>query len=127
MLKTRIMSGAFLTYKNEVLLMHRNPDRKIAPGVWAPIGGHIEPHEINNPMTGCLREIEEETGICAENIIDLTLRYITVRRFENEIRMVFTYTGEVAEKYDLPKSDEGVLCWIDYEKMTDLPMMFSMK
>jgi len=48
-MKTRIMSSAFLLHNNEVLLMHRDSGRKIAPNMWAAVGGHIEPHEINSP------------------------------------------------------------------------------
>jgi len=121
------MSGAFLCYGNEVLLMHRNPDRKVAPDMWAPVGGHIESDEIDDPKTACLREIEEETGIPAERITNLNLRYITTRKFEDEIRIVFIYTGKVSEKCDLPKSDEGVLYWVDFESLSELPMTFSMK
>jgi len=121
------MSGAFLCYENEVLLMHRNPDRKIAPDMWAPVGGHIEPGEINNPLAACLREIAEETGIRAENIKNLNLRYITTRKVEDEIRFVFFFMGEVAEKYDLPACEEGVLHWIDFELLPELHMPFSTK
>jgi len=126
-MKTRTMTGAFLCYGNEVLLMHRNPDRKIAPDMWAPVGGHIEPDEIDDPKAACLREIEEETGIRAENIKNLNLRYITTRKFEDEIRFVFFFMGEVAEKYDLPVCGEGVLHWMDFESLPELHMPFSTK
>lgn len=48
--------------------MKRAPGRAIAPGVWSCVGGHIEPNELNNPLSTCLREVFEETGGVAENI-----------------------------------------------------------
>jgi ADP-ribose pyrophosphatase YjhB (NUDIX family) len=37
--------------------MKRSMAKKIAPGKWAPIGGHIEEGEMSAPERACLREI----------------------------------------------------------------------
>lgn len=41
--------------------MHRrSPDRRLLPGTWDIVGGHVEPGE--SPEAALAREIEEETG-----------------------------------------------------------------
>jgi 8-oxo-dGTP diphosphatase len=107
-------AGAFLKNKGYYLLMKRSKERKIAPNVWSCIGGHMETYELNDPMETCLREIKEETGIAKENIYNLKLRYIIIRRYKNIIRQNYIYFGET-DKNDLINTDEGTLHWI-FEK-----------
>ncbi|NOU93485.1 NUDIX domain-containing protein [Paenibacillus sp. LMG 31456] len=76
MIKVRTMTGAFLFNGDAVLMLKRSENKKIAPGLWACIGGHVEPNEMSHPETSCLREISEETGITEEQVDDLRLRYI---------------------------------------------------
>ena len=57
--------AAFLRNNDEYLLMERANNRKINPGFWSGVGGHVEPHEINDPLSACYREIEEEAGMIA--------------------------------------------------------------
>jgi len=78
-MNTKLMAGAFLKYNDKVLIMRRGTHKKLNPGLWAPVGGHLEPEEINAPAEACLREIEEETKIRLDNIMDFRLKYIIVR------------------------------------------------
>ncbi|QHQ60211.1 NUDIX domain-containing protein [Anaerocolumna sedimenticola] len=66
MIKLRNMATAYLMNRNEFLLMKRAAGRNLAPGLWAGVGGHLEPEELNSPKEACLREIYEETGITQE-------------------------------------------------------------
>ena len=100
--------AAFLKNNDNYLLMKRADNRKIAPGVWSGIGGHIEPHEINDPLTACYREIEEEAGIIKAEIASLELFYIITRRSKNEIRQSYIYFGETTAT-NVTQSDEGEL------------------
>jgi 8-oxo-dGTP diphosphatase len=104
-------AAAFLKRGNSYLLMKRATNRKIAPGIWSGVGGHLERDELNDPQTACQREVWEETGITAEHITDLTLRYIIIRRYRDTIRQTYIYFGETdADPADL--TDEGKLYWI---------------
>jgi len=132
----RLMVGAFLICQNKVLLMKRNMDKKIAPGLWSCIGGHLEPEELRNPrkidhISAIYREIKEEAGISQAEILDLNLRYIATRidYTENEIRMVYYYFGKVGREFEPPYCNEGVLRWVDIniKDIIDLPMSFSVK
>ena len=72
--------AAFLENNNQYLLMKCAINRKINPGYWSGVGGHIEKHEINDPLAACYREIEEESGITRDKIVSLDLMYIITRR-----------------------------------------------
>jgi 8-oxo-dGTP diphosphatase len=111
-------AGAFLKHNGYYLLMKRSAERKIAPNVWSCIGGKMETCEINDPLGTCLREIKEETGIPKENIYNLKLRYIIIRRYKNIIRQNYIYFGET-DKNDLIKTDEGTLHWISEEELLE--------
>jgi 8-oxo-dGTP diphosphatase len=103
--------AAFLRNDDKYLLMKRADNRKINPGFWSGVGGHIEPHEINNPLSACYREIEEESGIYRDKIASLDLLYIITRRSKSEIRQNYIYFGKTNIS-DVIQTDEGVLFWI---------------
>ena len=113
-------AAAFLRRNGDYLLMKRAPDRKIAPNVWSAVGGHMERDELNDPKAACVREIQEETGISAEQIRDLTLRYVIIRRHRDTIRQTYVYFGETDAEF-IDKTDEGKLHWIPERELTDRP------
>jgi 8-oxo-dGTP diphosphatase len=107
---------AFLKRGDEYLLMKRAKNRKIAPGVWSSVGGKLETLELNDPQAACLREVEEETGITADKICNLTLRYIIVRRYRDTIRQTYIYFGETDAEPSIT-TDEGELYWIPQNEL----------
>ena len=119
----RIASTAFLFNLNKILLIKRSINKKVAPGLWSGIGGHAEPFELNNPLATCFREVYEETGIEENDIKDLNLRYIILRKCEseNEIRLSYIFFGNT-NCIDVKDTSEGELFWIDKEKVLDLKM-----
>ena len=120
-MNTRVFAGAFLRCGDEVLLMKRSETKKIAPGLWAGVGGHLEPHEIHSPITACLREIEEETGILPAQIERLDLRYFALCKSET-LDSVYYFTGVLSEKPTLRETDEGSLHWVDVTAGADYQM-----
>jgi 8-oxo-dGTP diphosphatase len=98
--------------------MKRADNRKVAPGVWSAVGGHMERDELNDPQSACLREIEEETGINAAQIRNLTLRYIIMRRFHDVIRQTYIYFGETDAEPNVT-TNEGELHWIPENELFD--------
>jgi 8-oxo-dGTP pyrophosphatase MutT (NUDIX family) len=61
-------SGAATEFRRglEILLMRRSPGR-ILPGLWQCVSGSLEPDE--SPAEGALRELAEETGLAANEIL----------------------------------------------------------
>jgi 8-oxo-dGTP diphosphatase len=121
------MVGAFLTYNNKVLLIHRSETKKLAPGMWSCIGGHMEPNELNSPLETCYREVEEETGISKELLSNLQLKYITIRNTGDEIRSGYYFIGSMTNDYGLSDCNEGTLHWVDLAEVSKKPMTFSIK
>jgi len=124
---TRITAGAFLICGNKVLLMKRGLHKKMGPGMWAGIGGHMEMGDITDPralnlIETCYREVEEESGIAKKDIFNLKLRYIAVRKLDTEVRFHHFFMGEVAEEMPLPKCEEGELHWMDINDVCNLQM-----
>ena len=116
MITTRNMAVAFLINNDDFLLLKRSESRKFAPGVWAGVGGHIEPEEINAPYAACTREIFEETGISEEDIEGLRLHYILIRRSADEIRISYVFFGHTNTRVIID-SDEGKLSWIQKDDL----------
>lgn len=121
MIKMRIMTGAYLFNDNKLLMLKRCKDRALASNLWTGIGGHVEAHEHNNPEESCLREILEETGIRRNQIEQLKLRYIVMRRSKDEIRQHYIYFGSTSQ-INFTDSNEGTLHWIDQSKVLNLEM-----
>ena len=111
MIRLRNAVTAFLRNNGKYLLLKRADTREIAPGVWSGVGGHVEPNEINDPLTACYREAEEETGITRDDIESLELLYILTRRSKDEIRQIYIYFGDT-NKTEVKQTEEGVLYWV---------------
>lgn len=119
MLKLRTMVTAFIFHEGKVLFIKRAMDRKLMPGGWAPIGGHIEPEELNDPQKACIREIYEETGLDSEDLSPLQLKYIMHRRKDNEIRIQYVFFCQ-SRKSSVSHNEEGELFWMDPEQVFEM-------
>src|SRR4051794_20615725 len=97
----------FITHGSDVLLMKRSENRRVFPGRYNGIGGHLERDE--DPLAGARREIIEETGL---DVIDLRLRGITnVDAGQAVGIMLFTFTA-IATSREVIDCDEGTLHWV---------------
>jgi 8-oxo-dGTP diphosphatase len=124
-LRTRMLATAILFHGNDMLMMKRSPRRTLSPGMWAAVGGHLEPEEINDPRAAVLREIYEETGLEAHEIEQLHLQYILIRLNHMEVRQQFIYTARTTRR-NVSQTDEGELHWIPREQVLqrDIPFIF---
>ena len=118
-IRTRLLATAFLMNEGHVLLMRRARNARLFPGWWAPIGGHLEAGEMNDPRTTCLREIREETGLTGNHLVGLSLRYVVHRQRESEIRTQYVYFGSTRTR-NVSSNAEGELCWVQMETAPSL-------
>lgn len=118
---TRQMVVAFLERPSGILMLHRAPQARLFPGMWAGVGGHIEPHEVNDPKASIEREILEETGLSPEDVTGLRLQAVILRLRADEIRQQYVYIG--ATDKDVPDAcPEGQLHWVPRPNLLVLPM-----
>ena len=110
-IQLRQMATVFLSNGSDWLLMKRADTRALAPGMWAGVGGHLEPAEVSQPEICALRETEEETGIHRSQIRNLRLQAILHRRRDHEIRLQYLYVGQV-ENREFRNTEEGILHWV---------------
>lgn len=118
MIMLKNYTAAFLEHSGKILLMHRAENRDLNPSIWSGVGGKMEEVEINDPYSCCLREIQEESGIKAKEIHDLTLRYIIIRQHKSVIRQSYIFFGKVKTDKVID-TDEGTLHWIPKDKLLD--------
>lgn len=124
----RNMTSVYLRRGNQYLLLYRQGGRVANNLYTGAAGGHFEPHELNDPYACILREMQEELGLTPERLRNFSLRYVTLRYMEKEIRQNYYFFAEVDG--DLPEglcSNEGKLEWFPEEALQTLPMPFTAK
>ena len=110
----------FLTRGDEILLMKRSAKKRIFPGRYNGLGGHLERDE--DPLAGALRELAEEAGLPPQH---LELRAIThIDAGGPHGVLVFVFCGECATR-DLPirQSEEGELSWLPISQLSELDLV----
>ena len=122
-MKLRNMTGIYLTCKGQMLLLYRQNGRVVSDKWVASAGGHFEDFELNDPKACVLRELNEELGLCEEDIRNLKMRYIALRNTKGEIRQNYYFFADLDEsKYGLFESCEGKCKWVDIDKVPDYEM-----
>lgn len=124
--KLRNMTSVYLTGEKGILCLYRVGSRVANNKYIGSAGGHFEPEELNDPEKCVLREMEEELGLHRSDIDGLTLRYITIRYTNGEIRQNYYFFARLREERTLT-STEGTLRWVPYEEIPDLEMPVSAK
>ncbi len=103
--------------QGRTLMLHRiKKANDMHAGKWNGLGGKLEPGET--PEECAIREVREESGL---HIIDPVLRGIITFPQFNQGDDWYTYIF-VANRYrgELIDSNEGVLAWVDNDKLFDL-------
>lgn len=118
----RPMTAIYITCGEKILLLYRIGSRVVGNSYTGSAGGHIEPEEYRTPEACVLRELQEETGLTADALDHIRLRYITMRRKDGEIRQNYYYFAELKDGACVNDSNEGRLEWHDMNKLDALPM-----
>jgi 8-oxo-dGTP diphosphatase len=108
----------FITHGDDILLLKRGQHKRVYPGRYNGVGGHIERDE--DPLSGAIREIQEETGLDVSHV-----RFcgaIHVDAGQNNGIIVFVFRAEAASRAFFD-SDEGVLEWVPRCRVHTLPLV----
>lgn len=111
-----------------MLLLFRQGGR-VVNNVWiGSAGGHFETFELNDARACVLRELKEELGLDKDDLENLTLRYVTLRKTKGEIRQNYYFFAQLSSEADEHfVSNEGITRWFAYSELSDLEMPYSAK
>ncbi len=124
----RNMTAIYLFKGDKVLLLFKQGGR-VVNNVWTgSAGGHFEESELNDPRACVLREMNEELGLCENDIQNLSLRYVTLRWTKGEIRQNYYFFANLKESInDDLVSSEGNLKWFSVKEIGNLEMPYTAK
>lgn len=126
--KLRNMTAIYLLKGDKVLLLFRQGG-KVVNEVWTgSAGGHFEEYELNDAKACVLRELNEELGLCENDIENLSLRYVTLRSTKGEIRQNYYFFADLKEDVDDNlNSNEGKTKWFSLDEIGGLEMPYTAK
>ena len=110
-------SLCYLEKDGKYLLLHRTKkEGDLNRDKWIGVGGKFEAGE--SPEECAVREIREETGLCAVPIYRGIVTFVS-DKWPTEYMHLFTATSFAGEMIEC---DEGELAWVDKDKVTALPI-----
>ena len=110
---------SFVMNGDDVLLMKRAAHRRIFPNQYNGLGGHIERDE--DPYSGALREIAEESGLQVHSLRLRSIHNIDAGRATGILLFVYTAISDTREtRKDCP---EGQLEWIAKDRVFELDLV----
>ena len=126
--KLRNMTAIYLFKGDNVLLLFRQGGR-VVNNVWTgSAGGHFEESELNNAKACVLRELNEELNLDENDIDNLSMRYVTLRRTNGEIRQNYYFFANLKENVtDDLCSNEGDVKWFPEKDIGILEMPYTAK
>jgi len=108
----------FITHGDDVLLLHGSPAKRIWPGKYNGVGGHVEANE--DIYRAAIREMREETGA---DVLDVRLRGVINIDIGQETGIIlFVFTAQ-ARGREVRPSPEGALEWVRRDRLEALDLV----
>lgn len=121
--KLRNMTTIYLFREDKVLMLYRIGSRVVLQPSWCGIGGHFEKEELNDARACVLREMQEEIGLTEKDLETVSLRYVTLRHKNDEIRQIYYFFAQLKKEAQVAEQcSEGILKWVDVDEVLALPM-----
>jgi len=110
---------SFVINGDDVLMMKRASHKRVFPNQYNGLGGHIERDE--DPLTGAIREIKEESGLDVHSVKLRTIHNIDAGAETGIILFVYTALSDNREVSQ--DTSEGTLEWIPKSKILDIDLV----
>ncbi len=122
--KLNCMTSLYLRHGNSLLLLYRTGSKEVPESYIGSAGGHFESEELNNAKACVIRELYEETGLMEQDIDKLSLRYVTLRLKNDEIRQIYYFFADLIDGEKIITSNEGSLKWFEMDELgKEMPEM----
>lgn len=124
--RLRNMASVYLLQDDNILLLYRQ-GKSIVSNLWiGSAGGHFEHTELNDAKACVLRELKEELDLNPDDLVDLQLRYVTLRYTDGEIRQNYYFFAKLSSEIENSlTSTEGICQWFNLSDINELPMPFT--
>ena len=107
----------FIHKNGKYLMLHRNPNGRIMPGVWMGPGGH---REFNEGLFECTRrEVREETGLEIKNLHVKATGNAYAKDIDTEFFFHFVLADYAGGKLKQSPAD-GEFVWVTLDEMKKL-------
>ncbi|HKC04596.1 MAG TPA: NUDIX domain-containing protein [Patescibacteria group bacterium] len=117
--KTVLSVNALILSEGKILMLKRANDKKIDPGLYAGIGGKVEPHE--SFLAALTREIEEETGITEfESIKVYSVTQHPYPPTDSEWVNIY-FIVNISKQVEVEATEDGTFHWLSFEEALKLP------
>ncbi len=118
--KTVLSVNALIWCNGKVLLLKRANNKKVDPGLYAGIGGKVEPHE--SFYEALIREIEEETGLTElESVRPYSVTQHPYPPTDSEWVNIY-FVVAIPKQVEVKATEDGTFHWVDPKKTDSLPM-----
>ncbi len=116
--KTVLSVNALIWCNGKVLMLKRADTKKVDPGLYAGIGGKVEPGE--SFYNALLREIKEETGLTKfESIRPYSVTQHPYPPTDSEwVNMYFII--KIAKQVEVKPTEDGTFHWMDPKEIDSL-------
>ena len=112
----------FVKKNDKYLMIHRNADKRIMPGVWMAPGGKREFNE--GLFEATRREIKEETGLKIKNLKVKVIGNAYLKDIDQEIHFHWLTADYAGGKLTQGNKD-GRLVWLTLEEIAKLENLLS--
>ncbi len=117
----KLTTLCYIEQAGKYLMMHRiSKENDVNEGKWIGVGGHLEKGEC--PEECLIREVKEETGLYLKQYQFRGVITFFSEGYEDECIFLYTADSYEGDGEHLPVCKEGVLKWIDKEKIKNLEL-----